>query len=131
MSEAKLGLSATVWVEVVGLFTVVLDCGNAFGFVPLHVLRPAMRINVSINMLFGTSSCYSHEFASAIVREIKHPCEVRPRNVHRGVDLMSDALPFGGLWYEKPEKSTETPSCLERRQECVLEGEAPMRRARG
>jgi hypothetical protein len=23
----------------------------------------------------------------------------RPRKDHRGVDLISDALPFGGLWY--------------------------------
>jgi len=26
--------------------------------------------------------------------------EVRPRNDKRGVDLISDALPFGRLWYE-------------------------------
>jgi hypothetical protein len=25
--------------------------------------------------------------------------EVRPRRDHRGFDLISDALPFGGLWY--------------------------------
>jgi hypothetical protein len=25
--------------------------------------------------------------------------EVRPRRDHRGVDLISDALPFGRLWY--------------------------------
>lgn len=25
--------------------------------------------------------------------------EVRPRKDKRGVDLISDALPFGGLWY--------------------------------
>jgi len=25
--------------------------------------------------------------------------EVRPRKDHRGVDLISDALPFGRLWY--------------------------------
>jgi hypothetical protein len=25
--------------------------------------------------------------------------EVKPRKDHRGVDLISDALPFGGLWY--------------------------------
>ena len=24
--------------------------------------------------------------------------EVRPRNAHRGVDLISDALPFGRVW---------------------------------
>ena len=25
--------------------------------------------------------------------------EIRPRRDHRGVDLISDALPFGRLWY--------------------------------
>jgi hypothetical protein len=25
--------------------------------------------------------------------------EVKPHKDHRGVDLISDALPFGGLWY--------------------------------
>ena len=25
-----------------------------------------------------------------------------PREDHRGVDLISDALPFGGLWYGEP-----------------------------
>src|SRR4029453_17846436 len=66
MSETKVGLSATVWVAVVGLFIVVLDFANAFGFVPLHVLKPAMRINVSISMLFGTAACYSCESAPAM-----------------------------------------------------------------
>jgi hypothetical protein len=27
---------------------------------------------------------------------------MRPRKDHRGVDLISDALPFGRLWYEGP-----------------------------
>jgi hypothetical protein len=68
MSEAKVGLSPNVRVEVVGLFMVVLDFVNAFGFVPSHVLKPAkrMRINVSINMLFGIAGCYSRESASAM-----------------------------------------------------------------
>ena len=30
---------------------------------------------------------------------IKHVYEVRPRKDKRGVDLISDALPFGRLWY--------------------------------
>ena len=67
MSEANVGLSANVWVEVVGSFMVVLDLVTAFGFVPLHVLKPAMRINVSINMLFGIAACYSRESAPVIV----------------------------------------------------------------
>ena len=28
--------------------------------------------------------------------------EVRPRKDKRGVDLISDVLPFGRLWYAKP-----------------------------
>ena len=29
--------------------------------------------------------------------------EVRPRKDHRGVDLISDVLPFGRLWYGEPD----------------------------
>jgi hypothetical protein len=29
--------------------------------------------------------------------------EVRPRKDKRGVDLISDALPFGRLWYAEPD----------------------------
>jgi hypothetical protein len=31
-----------------------------------------------------------------------HIYEVRPRKDKRGVDLISDALPFGRLWYAGP-----------------------------
>jgi hypothetical protein len=31
-----------------------------------------------------------------------HTYEVRPRKDHRGFDLISDALPFGRLWYGDP-----------------------------
>jgi hypothetical protein len=31
-----------------------------------------------------------------------HSYEVRPRKDRRGVDLISDALPFGRLWYDGP-----------------------------
>ena len=31
-----------------------------------------------------------------------HVYEVRPRKDERGVDLISDALPFGRLWYDGP-----------------------------
>jgi hypothetical protein len=33
---------------------------------------------------------------------VKHVYEVRPRKHHRGVDLISDVLPFGRLWYGEP-----------------------------
>jgi hypothetical protein len=32
----------------------------------------------------------------------QHLYEVRPRKDHHGVDLISDALPFGRLWYGEP-----------------------------
>jgi hypothetical protein len=31
-----------------------------------------------------------------------HVYEVRPRKDHRGVNLISHALPFGRLWYGEP-----------------------------
>jgi hypothetical protein len=31
-----------------------------------------------------------------------HVYEVRPRKDHRGANLISDALPFGRLWYSEP-----------------------------
>ena len=34
-----------------------------------------------------------------------HIYEVRPRKDHRGVDLISDALPFGRLWYDTPDNA--------------------------
>jgi hypothetical protein len=38
---------------------------------------------------------------NAAVQSI-HVYEVRPRKDKRGVDLISDVLPFGGLWYGEP-----------------------------
>ena len=32
----------------------------------------------------------------------QHVYEVRPRKDHRGVNVISDALPFGRLWYGEP-----------------------------
>ena len=32
-----------------------------------------------------------------------HAYEVRPRKDKRGVNLISDALPFGRLWYGEPD----------------------------
>jgi hypothetical protein len=34
-----------------------------------------------------------------------HVYEVRPRKDKRGVDLISDTLPFGRLWYDTPDNA--------------------------
>jgi hypothetical protein len=35
-----------------------------------------------------------------------HAYEIRPRSDKRGVELISDALPFGKLWYVEPNASS-------------------------
>jgi hypothetical protein len=39
-----------------------------------------------------------------------HIYEIRPRKDHRGVDLISDALPFGRLWYGDLRKLARQPT---------------------
>ena len=39
-----------------------------------------------------------------------HVCEIRPRTDKRGIDLISDALPFGRLWYGDPDAITNAIS---------------------
>jgi hypothetical protein len=41
-----------------------------------------------------------------------HVYEIRPRKDKRGVDLISDALPFGRLWYGEPNAVGNTRSRL-------------------
>jgi len=35
--------------------------------------------------------------------DLLHTHTIRPRKDHRGFDLISDALPFGRLWYGEPD----------------------------
>ena len=39
------------------------------------------------------------------IEAVKHVYEVRPRKDKRGVDLTSDVLPFGRLWYDTPDNA--------------------------
>ena len=45
-------------------------------------------------------------WASLALIASMHVYEVRPRKDHRGVDLISDVLPFGRLWYSEPNAVT-------------------------
>ena len=46
--------------------------------------------------------------------------EVRPRKDHRGFDLISDALPFGRLWYTKPDDAVEYAKFYSRSHDAVI-----------
>ena len=49
-----------------------------------------------------------------------HTYEVRPRKDKRGVDLISDALPFGGLWYLKVTDAIEYAEHYSRAHDAVI-----------
>jgi hypothetical protein len=53
-----------------------------------------------------------------------HLYEVRPRKDHRGVDLISDALPFGRLWYDGPNAMS---NAIEYAQQCSRSHDAVIR----
>jgi len=43
-----------------------------------------------------------NDLSCGLLRFPMHTYEVRPRKDKRGVDLISNALPFGRLWYDGP-----------------------------
>jgi hypothetical protein len=49
-----------------------------------------------------------------------HVYEVRPRRDKRGVDLISDALPFGRLWYEQAPDAIEYAKFYSRSHDAVI-----------
>ena len=49
-----------------------------------------------------------------------HVYEVRPRKDKRGVDLISDALPFGALWYTKPDDAIGYAKFRSRSHDAVI-----------
>ena len=46
--------------------------------------------------------------------------EVRPRKDHRGVDLISFVLPFGRLWYTKPDDAIGYATSYSRSHDAVI-----------
>ena len=49
-----------------------------------------------------------------------HAYEVRPRKDHHGVDLISDALPFGRLWYDTPDNAIGYAQHYSRSEDAVI-----------
>src|SRR5262245_26775918 len=47
----------------------------------------------------------SPNFIHSTMASTPHAYEVRPRKDHRGVDLISEVLPFGWLWYDTPDNA--------------------------
>ena len=49
-----------------------------------------------------------------------HTYKVRPRRDQRGFDLISDVLPFGGLWYTKPDDAVSYAKFFSRSHDAVI-----------
>jgi hypothetical protein len=49
-----------------------------------------------------------------------HVYEVRPRKDKHGVDLISDALPFGRLWYWEPDDAIGSAKFYSRSHDAVI-----------
>ena len=49
-----------------------------------------------------------------------HVYEVWPRKDKRGVDLISDALPFGRLWYSKPDDAVGYAQFFSRSHDALI-----------
>jgi hypothetical protein len=75
---------------------------------PLHRSSPAGSSRVGPLLQVPSRDIRAPGHASRRVHKTTFPqpthvYEVRPRKDHRGVDLISDALPFGRLWYGEPD----------------------------
>jgi len=57
-----------------------------------------MHHHPGVSIMDFTSGRSSGNETSNVVKESLHVYEVMPRKDKRGVDLTSDALPFGRLW---------------------------------
>jgi hypothetical protein len=55
-----------------------------------------------------------------VVRQMAHVYEVRSRKDRRGFDLISDALPFGGLWYTKSDDTVSYAKFFSRSHDAVI-----------
>jgi len=68
---------------------------------PLSRLPAGKQI---INVSSDTSSWYTeNEMTPSHAIQSMHVYKMRSRKDNRGVDLISDALPFGRLWYSDPD----------------------------
>ena len=82
-------------------FTLTIPCGFPFSRALIYMLCGQSLFSKQCLFAFLRRSLSTF----GRVTEPKHVYEVRPRRDHRGVDLISEALPFGRLWYDTPDNA--------------------------
>jgi hypothetical protein len=71
----------------------------------------------AIQYYFQMSDPAGQPTATDAMTSSQHLYKVRPRKDYRGVDLISDALPFGRLWYGEPDAAQ--PVCRKRERQIL------------
>jgi hypothetical protein len=61
-----------------------------------------MHHHPGVSIMDFTSGRSSGNETSNVMKESLDVYQVMPRKDKRGIDLISDALPFGRLWYSEP-----------------------------
>ena len=67
---------------------------------PIHATSG--QLNIAAITSRDIASFRDHRHSLGLAPATVNIDEVRPRKDHRGVNLISDALPFGRLWYDGP-----------------------------
>jgi hypothetical protein len=84
-----------------------------FDSLSLHLAARTLRFADSD--IHRLTNCCSQPLTGA-----QYVFEVRPRQDHRGVNLISDALPFGRLWYTKPDDAIGYAKFRSRSHDAVI-----------
>jgi hypothetical protein len=74
-------------------------------------------VSAGIRRLCNSSGDKVEDFVESIPM---HSYEVRPRKDKRGVDLISDPLPFGRLWHMQPKDAVEYAKFYSRSHDAVI-----------
>src|SRR5215813_12277285 len=92
------------------------------------VIHPASRLPTNQQGISFVSAQIAVHECSTPMQSTIHVYEVHPRKDKRGVDLISDALPSGGLWYAGPNAVSNAIGYAMHRSRCCDSGLRQSRR---
>jgi hypothetical protein len=90
--NCRLDTRPRLWLQPLTVNSLINFCCRARTLTNSHTRSPSTSTG-------QYSKKSSQRTAVEFALKVTHVYEVRPRRDRRGFDLLSDALPFGGLWY--------------------------------
>jgi len=93
----------------------------AFGLLHRVTLTPSSRLGSRKHILLVSNATLNEKSNQSMKpTTLLHVYEVRPRKDHRGVDLISDVLPFGRLLYDTPNNAIGYAQFFSRSHDAVI-----------